>query len=203
MERYNPEIHHRRSIRYQGYDYSQTGSYFLTLCCYGHQCLFGYVANGIMVLNKFGMIAREEWIKSAEIRQEIRLHEFVVMPNHVHGIVEIIGVGATGWSPKHNMTIQNINDNGRGDLSVAQNNGEGDQPVAPTGPQSRSIGAMIGGYKSSVTAKINKLRNTQREPVWQRNFYDHVIRDEESHQNIRDYICNNPVNWSIDKFYTG
>jgi len=188
MERFNPEIHHRRSIRYQGYDYSQSGAYFLTLCCYDHQCLFGYVANGIMVLNKYGMIAHEEWIKSAKIRQEIRLHEFVVMPNHIHGIVEI------------------IND-GKGDRPVAQNNDKGDtpekgdRPVAPTGPQSGSIGAIIGGYKSSVTSKINKLRNTQGVPIWQRNFYDHVIRNEESHQNIRNYIRNNPMNWSSDKFY--
>jgi putative transposase len=195
MGRYNPEVHHRRSIRYQGYDYSQTGSYFLTLCCHGHQCLFGYVANGIMVLNKYGMIAREEWIKSSEIRQEIRLHEFVVMPNHIHGIVEIIdaGVGAPGWSPKKHW----------GDQPVARNKDEGDQPVAPTGPQSTSVGAMIGGYKSSVTTKINKIRNMQGEPVWQRNFYDHVIRNEESLQNIRNYIRNNPANWSSDKFYNG
>jgi REP element-mobilizing transposase RayT len=193
MERFNPGIHHRRSIRYQGYDYSHIGEYFLTLCCYDHHCLFGFVTNGKMVLNKFGMIAQEEWYKSAEIRQEIRLHEFVVMPNHIHGIVEIIGC--------------------RGDRPVAQNNvindrmidnkEKGDRPVAPTGPQSGSVGAMIAGYKSSVTSKINQLRNSQGKPIWQRNFYDNIIRNEESLQSIRDYIRNNPAKWSSDKFYNG
>jgi REP element-mobilizing transposase RayT len=156
-----------------------------------------------MVLNKYGMIARQEWIKSAEIRQEIRLHEFVVMPNHVHGIVEIIdttdvntAVGATRGSPKKHIVAQN---NVQGNL----NNEEGDPPVAPTGAQSGSVGAMIAGYKSSVTYKINKLRNMPGEPVWQRNFYDHVIRNEESRRNIRNYIYNNPATWSSDKFHLG
>ena len=176
---YNPEKHHRRSIRLRNYDYSQTGAYFITLCTQNRECLFGEIivgANGVrpkMILNEYGMIARDEWIKSAAIRFEIELDEFVVMPNHFHGIVVI--------------------------------HGRGDRPVAPTeyrpGPQPKSIGALVAGFKSAVTKRINQIRKTPGIPVWQRNFYDHIIRVENELNRIREYIRYNPMQWEEDEYY--
>jgi hypothetical protein len=150
MERYNPDIHHRKSIRLKGYDYSQAGEYFITLCCYDRQCWFGNIQNGEMTLNQFGQIASDEWIKSAQIRSEIKLHQFVVMPNHIHGIVEItnyaLGRGDRSVAQKSitapiSITEANHNileGNGKildGDGKIFKGNEmllKGDQPVAPT-----------------------------------------------------------------------
>jgi putative transposase len=183
----------RRSIRLQGYDYSQAGAYFITICAHNRECLFGEILGSCSVgagftpappmsarmeLNEFGVIVRDEWIKSAAIRSEIELDEFVVMPNHFHGIVFLR----------------------RGDRLVAHN---GDRPVAPTGrqpgPQTRSVGALMAGYKSAVTKRINENRRTSGMPVWQRNYYEHVIRNDEELNGIREYIMNNPLNWDLDE----
>ena len=91
---YDPAKHHRRSIRLPGYDYTRSGYYFVTICCYQRQCLFGDILDGVMQLNQFGEIVQKEWLRSSIIRQEIELNEFVVMPNHFHGIVIINPVGA-------------------------------------------------------------------------------------------------------------
>jgi len=170
--KFNPGSHHRRSIRLQGYDYSLAGAYFITICTKNRECLFGEIITNEMSLNNFGMIARDEWIKSTAIRFEIELDEFVVMPNHFHGIVVI--------------------------------QGRGDRPVAPTehrpGPQPRSIGALVAGFKSAVTKNINEIRTTPGLPVWQRNYYEHIIRDEKSYLRIAEYIVNNPLNWQQDQY---
>jgi putative transposase len=239
MERYNPDILHRKSIRLKGYDYSQAGEYFITLCCYDRQCLFGHIQNGEMTLNQFGQIARDEWIKSAQIRSEIKLHQFVVMPNHIHGIVEIKN-GARGRGDRlvaqKSITIGNDNilegddgvlegDDGllkgeggllKGEGELLKGDGEllegdykllkGDRPVVPTGVRSKglcpkSIGAMVAGYKSSVTTQLNTLRNSPGQHVWQRNFYDNIIHDDKSFLNIKNYILSNPANWLNDRFY--
>ncbi len=97
--RYDPAKHNRRSIRLKGYDYSQAGFYFVTICCYQRQCLFGDIVDGVMQLNQYGEIVEKEWLRSPLIRQEIELDEYVVMPNHFHGIVIINPVGANGRSP--------------------------------------------------------------------------------------------------------
>ncbi|XGB43143.1 MAG: hypothetical protein LVS60_04975 [Nodosilinea sp. LVE1205-7] len=88
--KYNPDIHHRRSIRLKGYDYSQNGLYFVTICTQNRHHLFGTITNGQMALNPMGEIVHDEWFKTASMRPNIRLHEFIVMPNHIHGIIEII-----------------------------------------------------------------------------------------------------------------
>ena len=116
--------HHRRSIRLRGYDYSRAGAYFVTMCVQNRACLFGDVVDGQMVVNPLGRIVADEWIKTADIRNEIELDEWVVMPNHFHGIVWIT---------------------------------HGTARRAPTvGMQSRSLGTMIAGFKSTVTKHINE-----------------------------------------------
>jgi REP element-mobilizing transposase RayT len=166
--------HHRRSIRLPGYDYSQPGMYFVTICVEEKRCLLGEVVNGEMLVNEYGRVVWEEWCQSAEIRREVQLDEFVVMPNHVHGVVEIIeppSVGATGRSPLR---------------------------LKP-GPPPQSLGSFVAGFKSAATTRINILRGTPHVPLWQRNYYEHVIRNEDDLHRIREYIQTNPLRWELDR----
>jgi len=169
--KFDPEKHHRRSIRLPEYDYSQPGGYYITILTHNRECLFGDVVDGKMVLNDAGKIVRDEWLKTAEIRTEIELDEFIVMPNHVHGIIFIVD----GYR-------------------------RGDPPVAPTkpGPKPKSIGSIMAGFKSAVTKRINQMRNTSEFTVWQRNYWEHIIRDEHDLNRIREYIINNPLRWELD-----
>ncbi|MDT7973589.1 MAG: transposase [Armatimonadota bacterium] len=173
--RYDPDRHHRRSIRLRGYDYRQPGAYFVTIVTQDRACLFGEVVGEEMHLNELGKIVWEEWFRSAEIRQEIELlpDEFVAMPNHVHGIVWIVEfpVGAHGRAPLHHAPLQRL---------------------------PRSLASFIAGFKSATTKRINALRGTPSAPVWQRNYYEHIIRDEKSLNRIRQYIAENPLRWHLD-----
>ena len=193
--KYNPDIHHRRSIRLKGYNYSQLGAYFVTICTHGRECVFGEVVDGRMRLNALGKIARQCWLDIPRHFPHAALDAFVVMPNHVHGIIWIVEsqnddsiratdvivgarhemVGATHASPLHTQTNP------------------------PRGPKRRSIGAIVGSYKSAVTKRINERRNTPGATVWQRNYYEHVIRNDESLNRIRQYILENPIRWHLDR----
>ncbi len=216
MGYYDPLNHQRRSIRLRGYDYSRPGAYFVTLCTQNRECLFGEIENGKMILNDVGKIVADEWIKSAEIRNEIALGEWVVMPNHFHGIVII-----------HDGDIKNpfdgINDNcmhcSRGNRPVAptamppvtptmpslapeihaKNTTHPDIQTAKPGPRPKSIASLMAGFKSAVTVRVNKLRNTPGAKLWQRNYYEHIIRDNLEYQIKTIYIRNNPKNWQEDK----
>ncbi len=211
--KYNPHIHHRRSIRLKGYDYSQAGLYFITICCQNRACLFGEITVGAncirpndkmancvrpndnrpkMILNKYGVIARNEWMKTPEIRNNVELGEFVIMPNHMHGIIRLLGRGEL-YSPDNDGELNTLHspDN------VIETMGECNSPLR--GP-SNNIGAIVRGYKSSVTKQLNLLNIGCS--VWQRNYHEHIIRDEQSYQRISDYIINNPAKWNDDKFYT-
>jgi REP element-mobilizing transposase RayT len=189
---YDPATHHRRSIRLRGYDYSQKGYYFITICVHNHVPLFGHIDNGEMVLNDHGRIAYDEWVKTSDMRSNIDLHEFIVMPNHVHGII-VIG----------DARIDEVNQLDTCQSDTCQ---LGTRHCAPTGGQfgksvSNSIPTIVRGYKSVVTKQINILRNTPAVPVWQRNYHEHVIRDEESYIKIFEYIKNNPKSWSMDCYH--
>ncbi|MBN8705924.1 MAG: transposase [Bacteroidetes bacterium] len=180
----------RKSLRLKGYDYSAPGFYFLTICAHNKQNLFGEIQNGELTPNQLGKIVVEEWIKSVDIRRELELYDWILMPNHFHGIIAI-------KSPEIC----------RGDRLVAHSVMEceiqipGDQPVAPTGPKSKTIGAFIAGFKAAVTTKINTLRHTPGAQVWQRNYYEHVIRNEPEFNRIKEYIQNNPMQWEEDCFF--
>lgn len=193
--KFNPSIHKRKSIRLHGYDYSQEGMYFITICTHNKECLFGHVgANRIrpdqvnnhddandenipeMHLNEFGKIAHNEWLKTPEIRPNVELGEFMIMPNHMHGIIII-----------KNQHLQ------EGVLQYA--------PMEFKSP-SHNIGAIIRGYKSAVTKQINILRESPEHAVWQRNYYEHIIRTAESYEKITNYIIRNPLLWEEDRFFT-
>ena len=159
----------RRSLRLPNYDYSQAGAYFITVCTHGRELLFGDVIDSEMELNELGRIAAQEWLKSARLRDEIALDAWAVMPNHVHGIV-----------------------------LITDDRGKGDRPAAPAGPRPRSLGALMAGFKSAATKRINAQRSTPSASVWQRNYYERVIRNESALNRIRQYIADNPARWWED-----
>ncbi|MBE9111799.1 transposase [Nodosilinea sp. LEGE 07298] len=185
--KYNPNKHHRRSIRLKGYDYSAAGAYFITICVFQRHCLFGQVVEGDMQLNEFGQIAAECWQAIPDHFPHIELDGWVVMPNHVHGILVAKDTcrGFALQSPYANPgdTLQN--------------------PLTPVFGKmsSGSISTVIRSYKSATTKHINTLRDAAGTPVWQRNYYDHIIRDERSLQHMRYYITNNPVTWVDDQLH--
>ncbi|MCR8561141.1 hypothetical protein KXD93_26015 [Mucilaginibacter sp. BJC16-A38] len=183
--KYNPLTHNRKSIRLKGYDYSQSGAYFITICTYGMQLFFGDVINEEMNLNEMGQIAYNEWLKTPEIRPYASLDIFVIMPNHMHGII-FLDDASMQPLPASTSPISN---------SVKHD----DDFVSSLKSPSHSIGAIVRGYKSSVTKQINLLNETGT--VWQRNYHEHIIRNEKSYSRIFDYIINNPSKWAEDKFY--
>jgi REP element-mobilizing transposase RayT len=176
--KYNPEIHHRRSIRIPGYDYSQTGWYYATICTGHMERLFGDVVNGKMVLNEMGRIVETEWIKTTILRHNIKLDEYIIMPNHFHGIINI---------------VEDVNR--RGTERRAPTTEQFGKPVT------NSIPTIIRSFKSAVTKKINEIRNTPGAILWRRNFYEHIIRDENDLNRIRQYIMNNPLKWADDDYF--
>jgi putative transposase len=205
--KYNPKIHHRRSIRLKGYDYSQAGAYFITICCQDRECRFGKIENDQMVLNEFGAITYNEWNKLPERFSNFELDVFQIMPNHMHGIIVLVGAGLTParLTPARLTPAQND--------QTAGTNRAGANP-APTGD-------IIGAYKSLVAnecLKIFKSRWPEGNPendqwagvnpaptmgkLWQRNYYEHIIRNEQSYQTISNYIICNPSKWKHDKFYS-
>ena len=188
---YNPDIHKRQSIRLKGYDYSQSGFYFITICCYQRECLFGDIINSQIILNNFGELVKKEWLKSAEIRKEIKLGEFVIMPNHFHGIV-IINQTNNNYNHVH---TNDVGANGRSPLQEIQSS---PQQISMT---PKSLSSRIAGFKSATTKKINIIRNTPKTPVWQRNYYDHIIRNDESLERIREYVQNNHLSWENDQLH--
>jgi len=182
----NIQLPQRRSIRLQGYDYSQEGLYFVTICCQDKICRFGKVYEGEVILNEAGLMIEEEWHNLKERFQNIELHEFVIMPNHFHGIIEIMkseNVGISLVDIRRNNT-----DNGQ------------TQGIAPT------LGKILDAFKSRTTVQYIKgvyqygWEEFDRK-LWQRNYYEHIIRNSRSYQNISDYIKSNPLNWLTDNYY--
>lgn len=291
-------LHHRRSIRLKEYDYSQEGLYFITICCQDRAHLFGHIENGEMILNDFGKIAHEEWANSKKIRDNIHIHEYIIMPNHIHGIIEILFKKDESKDLKNPGEKISESDNSGGINSNSNSTGELlFAPTAPTAPTARTeiknfkspsqtIGSIIRGYKIATIKKIkdsiieeernNIERKDKKEEIegkdkdldknirtdelisesdnlggiisnskstgelqfaptvqtaptekispteefsptegiapteliknldfkiWQRNYYEHIIRDEKAYHNISSYIINNPKKWKEDKFH--
>jgi putative transposase len=176
MAYYDPQIHHRRSIRLKKYDYSREGLYYITLCVKDRFHLFGQIINEQMALNEYGEIVKTEWLKIPETRPNIQLGEYIVMPDHFHGII-IIGADSVGAI-----------------LGGAIH--ESPQPnESPLQRRKMVLPKIIGRFKMVSSKQINLLRNTPGIPVWQRDYYEHIIRDERAFLNISSYIINNPRNW--------
>lgn len=168
--KFNPYIHHRKSIRLKNYDYSQAGLYFITICVNDRSPLFGKITNGEMLLNAVGNMTNNQWLDLPNRFSFIVLHEYIVMPNHFHGIIESIGYNRAGIKP------------------------------APT------IGDVVGAFKSlSTNEYIKNVKQNNWQPfagkLWQRNYHEHIIRNEESYLEIAEYIQTNPLRWQEDKYY--
>jgi REP element-mobilizing transposase RayT len=202
--KYNPRIHNRRSIRLKGYDYAQAGFYFVTICCHDRTCLFGNISAAksgstidkpTMVLNDAGMIANCCWLEIPDHFPNVVLHEHILMPNHIHGIIEFVGakniIQATAGA-------KNIIQATAGAKNIMQAP-VGAKNISPLRGPSKTIGSVIRGFKIGVTKWMRQ--NTNIYDVWQRNYYEHIIRNEHSYRRISEYIINNPAKWIHDQFY--
>ncbi len=209
--RYHRDAHHRRSIRLRGYDYSQPGAYFITVCTHQRAPLFGDVVNGVMVLNAAGAIVDAMWREMPNHFPHVTLGEYVVMPNHLHGIVHIMAANPVG-APLVGAPVSIVG----APVSMPIETGAPTRG-APTncdvsgcvgGAPTRgvpTVGDAVGAFKSLTTnAYIDSVRHAGWQPfdrrLWQRNYYEHIIRDEESYERIADYIRNNPPRWREDVY---
>lgn len=196
---FNPEIHHRQSIRMPSHDYSRSGAYFITICCNARQALFGEIAQDHMMLNEAGLAAQHCWHEIPEHFPMAFLDEFIIMPNHMHGIIIIPERRGTA------CRAQNINaECVRAKNKIAEC--EGTACRAPTGEQfgkpiAGSIATIIRSFKSASTKSINTSRNTPGAPSWQRNYWERIIRNEWEMQSVRQYIHNNPTRWQNDDLF--
>jgi REP element-mobilizing transposase RayT len=167
--KYNPEIHCRQSIRLQGYDYSNQCAYFVTICTWSRENILGNVLNSAMQLTSFGEIVMKCWEELPNHYKNIELDQFVIMPNHLHGIIWINGdIAGTGFKP------------------------------APTDKR-HGLSEIVRALKTFSSRRINKNRNISGTPVWQRNYFDRIIRNEKELTAIREYIINNPLQWELDE----
>jgi REP element-mobilizing transposase RayT len=165
--KFDPQKHHRHSIRLQRYDYSQAGAYFVTIVAWQREMLFGEFVDGVMVLNDFGKIVAEKWQWLETQYEYVELGAWVIMPNHHHGILVI-------------------------------HDGRGGSRPAPTPIKRKPLGGLIGAFKTVSTKHINLLRDTEGQVVWQRNYYEHIIRNESEMDRITRYIESNPSMWMDD-----
>jgi len=172
---YNSDIHHRRSIRLRDYDYSQAGAYFITICAHNHESLFGEIADGAMRLNAAGEIVADEWQKLAQVKEEIELDEWMVMPNHLHGIL----IFTDNAGAIHELPLR----------------------MTQTQRRQMALPKLVGRFKMLSAKQINMLRNTPGIPLWQRNYWEHIIRDEADLRRIREYISSNPARWELDELH--
>jgi len=176
--------HHRRSIRLRGYDYSQAATYFVTVCAQDRACLFGDVVDGEMRLNDAGQMVHRVWHDLIVEYSAMEIDEFIVMPNHMHGIIVIVGA-PLGGARSSGTVIDHM------------------EPRAGTRP-APTLGDVVGAFKSVTTHQYTDgVREKKWAPfngkLWQRNYYEHVIRSQESLNRIRQYIIDNPAQWSLDR----
>ncbi|MDX1995408.1 MAG: transposase [bacterium] len=180
---------HRRTIRLQSYDYTQNGAYFLTICTHQREHLFGEVAEGMMQLSEFGHIVTECWDAIPHHFPHVECDAFVVMPNHIHGILVIVD------APKRDHLTADVPVGAQHAAPLQTTNRTNLRPKVAPG----SLGAIVRSFKSAATKGINHLREVEGASVWQKNYYERVIRDESELNATRTYIQNNPLHWSDDR----
>ena len=177
---YSRNKHHRRSIRLPGYDYASSGAYFVTICVQGGECLLGEVVGGEMRANEWGQIAAEAWEWLDEQYSYVSLDAWVIMPNHMHGIIVIQDDNALGVTCK---------------------GGSRTAPTGTTPAKRKPLGRLVGAFKTVSTKQINQMRDMPGTPFWQRNYWEHIIRNEQSLDRIREYVENNPARWAEDQLH--
>lgn len=170
----------RRSLRLKGYDYAQAGAYFVTVCTRNRECLFGDVVGDLMALNAAGNVVQRVWYELPTRFPRVRLDAFVVMPNHVHAIVI-------------------ITDSDEGAASSAPTPYDGvPGPVGAGLALPNRLGDIVRAFKSLSAITVNRLLSRSGQPLWQRNFYEHIIRDDGELDRVRQYIADNPARWALD-----
>lgn len=199
---YDPEKHDRQSIRLDGYDYSQPGAYFVTLCVQDRVCLLGDVVDGRMRLNRFGRVAAGRWRWLERRYAHVRHGAWEVMPNHLHGIVVLTPDDDRDRSPRAARDRCGDGDRRGGSRTAPthESTPAPDQP-APTPPKKRKpLGRLIGAFKTVSTKRINRMQGVPGERMWQRNFYERIIRNERERARIHRYIRDNPRRWHADRY---
>ena len=180
---YNREIHHRRSVRLKHYDYSTPGAYFLTVCTWNKECLLGEIVNGVIRLSPTGKIACDSWLKIPDYFNNVRLDEFVVMPNHIHGIIMLT----------QNDSLPSDHRRGLINQTPTKTNREW---ILMRNPKP-TLGKIVRHYKARTSKLIHN--RCQSEFRWHRNYYEQIIRDNGEMHRIRDYITGNPTRWMEDE----
>ena len=171
--KYDPQVHHRQSIRLPGYDYTTAGFYFVRMCTAQRESLFGQIVDGQVELNEYGQTIADCWQWLPEQYSYVELDEWILMPNHLHGI-----------------------------MVIAEARRGGSRTAPTNGTRRKPLGRLIGAFKTVSTKAVNQMRGTPGTKVWQRNHYEHVVRSDESLHSIRLYIINNPSNWESDELYS-
>jgi REP element-mobilizing transposase RayT len=194
---YNPDSHHRRSIRLPGYDYTQAGAYFVTICVQERRCLFGEIADGRMAANPAGKMVEQTWCELAHKYPSVLLDAFVLMPNHVHFVVV--------------LTAPQISANDvRAGMEARPQSGQTWRPGQPRGAAPTSdrpaLPDVVHWFKSLTTARYRHgVADCHWMPfpgrLWQRNYYEHIVRDETDMQRIQEYIATNPMRWEQDQLH--
>ena len=204
---FNPNIHHRQSIRLRGYDYSQNGAYFITICTQNREYLFGEIQNGEMILNDAGWMIQVVWNEIPLYYTGVKTDAFIIMPNHIHGIIFLVGAGPRACPdgpracPDGPRACPNIN--GKTQNGQPPQNGQ-PQGVAPT----LSLPDVVHRFKTMTTKRYSdgvKQHGWLPYPkkLWQRNYWEHIVRNENELDRIREYIINNPTTWNQDKLNDG
>jgi len=179
--------HHLKSVRREGYDYRNGEMYYVTICTDQRERVFGEIRHGMMGWNEWGCIVADEIQKTPFIRPYVTIDTFIIMPNHVHLILYMDDPAYRNGVPDRNV--------------VGASSQDAPTPVGTPRLLSGSLGSIIGQIKTVCTKRINALRDAPGQPVWQRNFYEHIIRKPEELDRIRTYILHNPRNWLKDEEY--
>jgi putative transposase len=192
--KYNPQKHDRRSIRLPGYDYTTPGAYFVTLCTQNRECLFDDPV--------LRAVVETYWQAIPRYTPHVVLDAWVVMPNHIHGIIIIMERPAILGARHSTRMPLSVQEPASSEIHTAMQNQSSNalplpQPIAH-GALPGSLGAIVGSFKSVTARRINRIRHTPGMDVWQRNYYEHIIRNEQALQRIREYIVNNPLRWGLD-----
>jgi REP element-mobilizing transposase RayT len=224
--KFDPQKHHRRSVRLKGYDYSSEGAYYVTIVAQGRECLFGGIIDGEMHLSKYGEIIQKWWDEILVHFLNVELGAFVIMPNHIHGIIYIVterrgevlsprdnpnsnnqDIISPHDHPKNNNQNVNIGDayNQGGEINdegvKTKNQGGETQNMGGETPPLRgpTLGQIVAYFKYQSTKAMNKIETENSiTKFWQRSYYEHIIRNEKELQQKTDYILDNPSQWDED-----
>ena len=190
VTKFDPNKHHRHSVRLKRHDYSDASCYFITICTYHRLPIFGKIVNNEMQLNDYGNIAELCWLAIPKHFPHVSLSEFVVMPNHVHGILRVLKDSTASEGQEAKVARDD-----RSGPRKSMHKREFGKPVPG------SLATIMRSFKSATTKRINILREAPGTPVWQRNYHEHVIRDDASLGKIQDYVENNPRSWVEDQLH--